>query len=147
MTAVPAKTVLVPLADESDAERTCRALEEYLSLEGTVVAVHVVEKAQGPPDKSGVEQRAERADRIFLIARQRLETETRSVESRLLFGSNIAETIFQAAEDADADLIVFSPREASRLARLLSGDVALDLITDPELPVLVLPDPDDNDQE
>jgi len=141
-----ADTVVVPLASETDAERTAAALAEHLP-EGTrVVAVHVVEKAGGAPDKASVEQREERAERIFEIVRERLADGDRDVETEIYYGTDVAETVFAAAEDVDADVVVFSPREAGRLSRLLSGDTALDLITAGDRPVLVLPGPDP-DQE
>lgn len=131
--------VLVPLATERDAEETCAALRDYVGPETRIVAVHVIEKAGGAPDKAGVTQREKRADNILLLARQRLELDDIDVGTQILYGTNVADTITDFADEVDADLIAFSPREASRLSRLLSGDVALDLITTTNRPVLVLP--------
>ena len=145
MATISADTVLVPLSDEDDAEDTCGALVEYLETDTRVVLVYVSEKAGGAPDKTSPSHDKEYAQRLFAVGRAPLEGEDRSIDTRVLFGTDIAETIHQTALDEDADLLVFSPREASRLARFLSGDVALDLITDPDVPVLTLPQPTSGD--
>lgn len=139
MTSIPAETVLVPLASEDDARETCRALVEHLDGESRLVLVYVSEKGGGAVDKTSPEQDQSHAESLFTIARAILETEGLTVDTRICYGTDVADTIHQTAVDEDADLVVFSPREASRLARFLSGDVALDLITDPDVPVLVLP--------
>lgn len=145
MATISADTVLVPLSDEDDAEDTCGALVEYIETDTRVVLVYVSEKAGGAPDKTSPDHDREYAQRLFAVGRAPLEDEDRSIDTRVLFGTDIAETIHQTALDEDADLLVFSPREASRLARFLSGDVALDLITDPDVPVLTLPQPTSGD--
>ena len=52
-----------------DADATCRALDRYGP--GAVVAVHVVEKGGGVPDKASVEQREEMAAEAFEVVRER----------------------------------------------------------------------------
>lgn len=143
MVSIPSETVVVPLASEDDAERTCTALHEHLEPDGRIVLLYVVEKAGGAPDTASVEQREQIAADVFAVAREKLSTQGRTIDDRVLYGTDVADTIFAAAREEGAGLVVFSPREASRLARFLSGDTALDLVTSPEQPVLVLPDPDE----
>lgn len=140
---VTADTVVVPLASVDDAHETSTALRELLDAPARVVLVHVVEKAGGAPDKASVEQREERAEKLFAIARQYLDDY--EVDSRIHYGTDVAETVFEAADHVEADLIAFSARDSSRLVRLLTGDVALDLITDSARPVLALPTHDDSE--
>jgi len=102
-------------------------------------AVHVIEKAGGAPDKAGVEQREEYAEEIFAAVRDRLDV-NRPVETEVRYGTDGAETIFGAAADHDATAIVVTPRGGSRWIRLLTGDVALDIVTKSDRPVVVLPD-------
>jgi nucleotide-binding universal stress UspA family protein len=128
--------VCIPVADPDDARRTCRALRRYDP--GSVVAVHVIEKAGGAVDKASVEQREERADDIFAAVEESLDGF--DVETDLRYGTDVTESIFEAAADHDASAIVFSPRGGSRWVRLLTGDVALDLVTQTDRPVIVLPD-------
>lgn len=139
MLSIDADTVIVPLASEDDATTTCTALSSHVTPGGRIVLVHVIEKAGGAPDKASVEQREERAEAIFRVARDALATPDRDVETRILYGTDVAETIFAAAADLDADVVAFSPREASRLSRFLSGDTTLDLVTSTDRPLVVLP--------
>lgn len=135
--------VVLPVASPEDARASCRAAREYLT--GTVVAVHVIEKAGGAPDKASVEQREEYAEEIFDVLDDCLDGD-RTVETEIRFGTDVAETIFDAAGDHDATAIVITPRGGSRWVRLLTGDVALDIVTQTDRPVVVLPDvPDESD--
>ncbi len=131
--------ILVPVASPDDARATSRAVEPYLAGETSeVVVVHVVEKAGGAPDKAGVEQRQEYAGEIFEVVRGELEDQ--SLETEIRYGTDVADAIFGAADDHDATAIVITPRGGSRWLRLLTGDVALDIVTATDRPVVVLPD-------
>lgn len=129
--------VLVPVADPDDAHATCRAVRDRLT--GPAVLVHVIEKAGGGIDKASVEQREEYAEEIFDAAREVLGDDV-PVETQIHYGTDVSETIFAAATDEDASAIVITPRGGSRWVRLLTGDVALDLVTETDRPVVVLPD-------
>ncbi|WP_227374362.1 universal stress protein [Haladaptatus halobius] len=137
--------VILPLASEEDAESTCRAAIDYIaSAGGQVVAVHVVEKGGGAPDKASVEQREERADGIFAVIRECCDGAGVPVETKLVYGTDVAETVFDAADEVDATAIAFTPRGGSRWVRLLTGDVTLSLVTETNRPVVVLPDAEAN---
>ncbi|MEF8883321.1 MAG: universal stress protein, partial [Halapricum sp.] len=127
--------VLLPIASTGDAEATATALEGYDIDE--IVAVHVIEKAGGAPDKASVQQREEEAVEIFHALREALD---KPLETEILYGTDVAETIFEAAHDVGANSIIITPRGGSRWIRLLTGDVALSLVTETDLPVVVLPD-------
>jgi len=108
--------VLLPVASVEDARSTCRAVAPYV--DGDVLAVHVVEKAGGAPDKAGVEQRELEAERIFDAVRECLD---HPVSTEILYGTDVAETIFAAAADHDATAVVITPRGGGRWLRLLTG--------------------------
>jgi nucleotide-binding universal stress UspA family protein len=129
--------VLLPVASQEDGRTTARAFDSYGADADRVVAVHVIEKAGGAPDKASVEQREEEAERIFAIVREELGD---SIETEIAYGTDVAETIFDVADEMEATAIAFTPRGGSRWVQLLTGDVALDLITDTDRPVVVLPD-------
>ncbi|MEF8885165.1 MAG: universal stress protein [Haloarculaceae archaeon] len=129
--------VLLPVADPDDAAASAEALAGHEF--GAVLAVHVVEKAGGAPDKASVEQREERAETMFDAVRERLDDPDR-VDTEIVYGTDVAETIFEAADDYGATAIVITPRGGSRWIRLLTGDVALSLVTGTDRPVIVLPD-------
>jgi nucleotide-binding universal stress UspA family protein len=132
--------VLLPVANPSDAAATAAAAADHLT--GDVVALNVIEKAGGAPDKAGVSQRKLTAEAAFDVLRKRLDAD---VETEIRYGTDIAETIIAAAADHDVTAIVFTPRQDSRWRRLLTGDVALSLVTTTDRPVVTLPVPDPAD--
>ena len=132
-------TILVPVADPNDGERTAAALAPHLARSSTVLVVNVIEKAGGAPDKASVEQREEYAREIFERARGPLEERAGSVETAILFGTDVVETIFDAAVERDVDAVVFEPREGNRFVELLTGDVARRLVKRASVPVVALP--------
>ncbi len=129
--------VLLPVAGDEDARATVRAVAPHA--DGEIIAVHVVEKAGGAPDKASVEQREQEAEAAFDVLRDALG----DVETEIRYGTNVADTIFEAADDHDVSSIVVTPRGGNRFVRLLTGDVALTLVTESDHPVVVLPDPDE----
>jgi nucleotide-binding universal stress UspA family protein len=150
VSSVPAslfERVVVPVANREDAAATAAALAPYVEdAGGTVVAVHVVEKAGGAPDKASVEQREQRAEDVFAIVEEGLADTGVPLEFTVLYGTDVAKTIIDGAHDADATSIVFTPRGGSRWAKLLTGDVTHHLVAESDLPVLVLPDEEVTDR-
>lgn len=140
MSAFTFDTILVPVASEDDARATSRAIRERFDPSETVVEfVFVVEKAGGAPDKASVEQREELAEKTAQTARAELPDAR--TEMHVVYDTDVADAIRDAAADVGADAIVFVPREGSRLARWLSGDVTLSLVTESDRPVVALPSP------
>jgi nucleotide-binding universal stress UspA family protein len=129
--------VLLPVASTEDARTTAQAFAPYAADSGRVVAVHVIEKAGGAPDKASVEQREQEAEKTFAVVREELGD---SIETEIAYGTDVAETVFDVADKIEATSIAFTPRGGSRWVQLLTGDVALDLITETDRPVVVLPD-------
>jgi len=136
--------VALPVASEKDAIATARALGQVDEQVGTIHAVHVIEKAGGAVDKASVEQRELVAEEAFEALEAALD---RPVETRITYGTDVTEAIFAVADDVDATAIVITPRGGSRWVRLLTGDVALSLITESVHPVVVLSDVQSRDAD
>lgn len=133
--------IVVPVASEEDARSTAAVLAEYLDPErSTVIVVNVIEKAGGAPDRASVEQREEYAREVFAAFTDAVRDDQVLVETEILYGTDVAETILQAAADRDASAIVFTPRGGSRWLKLITGDVTSSLINEGDRPVVVLPD-------
>lgn len=131
---------VVPVANEDDAITTYEELRRYLLDTGTIpLLAHVIEKGDGAPNKAGVEQRREHAERAFDAFRKRARTDGLEVETELLFGTDVAETIHDAAAAHDASAIVFSSRGGGQWLDLVSGNVRRKLISEQDRPVVVLP--------
>ncbi|AEH35745.1 universal stress protein [Halopiger xanaduensis] len=132
-------TIVVPVGDPDDGERTAAALAPYLEPTSTVVVVNVIEKAGGAPDKASTEQREEYAEEIFERTRDPLAESPASVETAILYGTDVVDRIFAEATDRNADAVVFVPREGNRFVELLTGGVARRLVKEASMPVVALP--------
>ena len=140
--------ILVPIANEADAERTCRSIRQHLESDSgearpTVVVTHVIEKADGAIDKAPLDARKEQAASIFDMVRAELEPAGYTVETELRFESDVVAAIYDTASETNAESIVFVPQEGGFLVSLLASDLT-DLVTDSPIPVITLPDVPDS---
>lgn len=134
------ETVYVPIANPEDAEATARAVHHYADADSEVVVTHVVEKGGGAPDKVSVEQREQYAEEAYETFQDVLPDGWGTVRFETLYGSDVAEAIVDGAADAGATVIAFTPRGSSRWVRLVTGDIARDLIEASNIPVISLPE-------
>ncbi len=125
--------VLVPVANEPDARKTATQLAAYSP--ETVIALHVVEKGGGSPDKTPLEQSEGIARDSFAAVQEQFP----DVETATAYDTSILNGIFQTAEEVDASAIVYRSRGGNRLAHFLSGDLSLKLVTRADRPVIALP--------
>ena len=131
--------VLLPVAHEEDALATARALEPYDP--ERVTALHVVEKGGGVPDKTPVEQSEDLADESYAAVR----TVFPDADDHTAYARDIAEAIFDAADEVNASAVAYRSRGGNRLMQFLSGDISQKLVTDAPLPVIALPQGDDEE--
>ncbi|ELZ40097.1 UspA domain protein [Halorubrum californiense DSM 19288] len=125
--------VLVPVANEADALATARTLEPYDP--ERVTALHVVEKGEGVPDKTPVEQSEELAAESYAAVR----TVFPDAGDHTAYARDVAGAIFDAVDEVDATAIAYRSRGGNRLFRFLSGDISLELVTESHVPVVALP--------
>jgi nucleotide-binding universal stress UspA family protein len=130
--------VVLPVADEYDAKMTAAALEPYRP--DRVTALHVVEKGDGVPDKTPVEQSEAEAEAAYAAVRSVFP----DADDHTAYARDVVGEIFEAADEIDASAIAYRARGGSRLVQFLSGDRALRLVTELDRPVIALPwtDPD-----
>lgn len=132
-------TIVVPVADPDDGERTARALTAHLEPSTTVLLLHVIEKGAGALDTASPEQRELYAADVFERATSVLDAADSTVETTVGYGPDVVETVFRTAEEADADAVVFLAREGNRFVEILTGDVARRLVKEASVPVVALP--------
>jgi len=137
--------VAVPVANRDDAAATATALRSYPAMDATVIAVHVIEKAGGAPDKASVEQREQRAAETFSIITEEFGDSGVVLETNLRSGTDIASSIVGAAHDRSASAVVFTPRGGSRWRKLVTGDVTHTLVRSSDVPIPVLPDREESE--
>ncbi|RRJ31472.1 universal stress protein [Halocatena pleomorpha] len=126
-------SIVVPVANQADATTTAAALEPYDI--GEITVMYVVEKGDGVPDKTPVEQSEQIATESFAAFREAFPT----AETETIYRRDVVTAISEVAREIDASAIVFHPRGGSRFRQFLTGDRSLRLITEAERPVIALP--------
>ncbi|OYR77070.1 universal stress protein [Halorubrum ezzemoulense] len=129
--------VLVPVANEEDAATTASLLESYEFEQITVL--HVIEKGEGVPDKTPVEQSTQIAEAAFETFREIFP----DAETETAYRRDIVKGVFEVADEINASAIAFRPRGGSRLIQWLSGDRTLRLVTEADRPVITMPEASD----
>ncbi|WP_435073329.1 universal stress protein [Halorubrum sp. HHNYT27] len=125
--------VLLPVANEADALATARALEPYDPKR--VTALHVVEKGEGVPDKTPVEQSEELAAESYAAVR----TVFPDADTHTAYDRHVVDAIFDAVDEVGASAIAYRSRDGNRLLQFLSGDLSIKLVTKSHVPVIALP--------
>jgi nucleotide-binding universal stress UspA family protein len=125
--------VLLPVANEADARATATALAPYRPEH--VTAVHVVEKGEGVPDKTPVEQSEDIAAATYAAVRRVFS----DADDHTVYGRDVVNAIVETGEEVGATAIAYRPRSGGRLTQLLSGDLSQQLVVSASLPVIALP--------
>lgn len=125
--------VLLPVAQEEDARKSAQALDEYDP--DHVTTLYVVEKGEGVPDKTPVEQSESIAQESFEAVRAVFP----AADDHTEYARDVVDAIFESAESVGATAIVYRSRGGGRLMQFLSGDMSLKLVTEADRPVIALP--------
>jgi nucleotide-binding universal stress UspA family protein len=106
-----------------------------------VLVVHVSRPSGGQLH----EQEQADGESAIRLLRDRLQQKNIPVQDLLMFSDDIARAILNTAVERDVSLIVLGLTGKNVFARLLAGNVPVELIKNTRIPVLILP-PDWNKQ-
>lgn len=124
--------ILVPVANKDDACATAEALADYET--GPITVLHVVEKGEGVPDKTPVEQSENLAAQSFAAFQETFP----DAETEITYRRDVVKGIIETADAMDASAIVFRPRGGARVLQFLAGDRTLRLVTEANRAVIAL---------
>jgi len=131
--------VLLPVANEEDARRSCESILAHLDRTVTLVVVHVIQTGGGHFNKAPLSAQEALADETFAAVASLLDHSPISYVTEKRYGTDIVTEILAVAEECDVDYIVFTPRESGRLSRILGADLSDTLIQETSRPVIILP--------
>jgi nucleotide-binding universal stress UspA family protein len=100
-----------------------------------VLAVHVSRPSGGQMR----EQEQQEGESSIGMLRQALADKGVTVETLLLFSEDIARAILNVADEREVTVIVLGLTGKNVFARLLAGNVPVELIKNTKIPVLLLP--------
>src|ERR1700733_8329140 len=118
-----AQKILEPVAD----------LAKRLTAE--VLVVHVSRPSGGQLR----EQEQASGEEAIRFLREKLQTRNIAVQDLLMFSDDIARAILNTAVEREVSLIVLGLTGKNVFARLLAGNVPVELIKNTRVPVLILP--------
>jgi nucleotide-binding universal stress UspA family protein len=139
------QTILIPLDGSARAEAILvHALELARRFAARAVLLHVIEPTTPTTTRGGalmdveaVNRRAAEAER-YLVARQ-AEFEAQGLQNeRLIEYGPVVQTICEAAERVDADLIAMASHGRTGLARVFYGSVAAGVLQRVDRPLLLV---------
>ena len=128
--------ILVAVSSPYAAERlveTVGSLAKRLGAE--VLVVHVSRPSAGQLR----EQEQAEGEAAIRLLRERLQQQDLVVQDLLMFSDDIARAVLNTAVEREATMIVLGLTGKNVFARLLAGNVPVELIKNTRVPVLILP--------
>jgi len=129
--------VLLPIATEEDATNTCEAVAPYLA--GKDCRVFVIHVVRAPKRNVDVAETQTRAQAVFDRATACFEPLDIPVTGEVWYGTDVSQTILDAAAEHAADSIILTPRKKSVWRRLLSENVIGQLSRAVDQPLIIIP--------
>ena len=128
--------ILVAVSSPYAAERVVDTLGDLAQrLSAEVLVVHVSRPSAGQLR----EQEQADGEAAIRFLREKLQERDLVVQDLLMFSDDIARAILNTAVERDATMIVLGLTGKNVFARLLAGNVPVELIKNTKIPVLILP--------
>ncbi|MGC9259951.1 MAG: universal stress protein [Phycisphaerae bacterium] len=126
--------ILLAVSEQWSGDKRLDTLGQWANrFDAPIIAVHVV---VGLSENTKEESPGERA--LKSVVGQLKKTNPR-VESLLLFANDLADGIFQAANEHGATMIVMGLSRQGVLERLIEGNIQRVILNKSQLPILALP--------
>ena len=128
--------ILVAVSSPYAAEKVVDSVGDLAKrLAAEVLVVHVSRPSGGQMR----EQEQADGEAAISLLRQRLEERAVNVQTLLMFSDDIARAVLNTAIEREVTLIVLGLTGKNVFARLLAGNVPVELIKNTKVPVLLLP--------
>jgi nucleotide-binding universal stress UspA family protein len=128
--------ILVAVSSPWAAEKTAETIGDLAKRLGAEVLVIHVSRPSGGQLREQEQADGEAAIRLL---RDKLQQKNIPVQDLLLFSDDIARAIINTAAQREVSLIVLGLTGKNVFARLLAGNVPVELLRETKIPVLVLP--------
>jgi nucleotide-binding universal stress UspA family protein len=128
--------ILVAVSSPWAAQKVLETVADLAKrLSAAVLVVHVSRPSSGPMR----EQEQADGESAIRLLRENLQSRGVAVQELLMFSEDIARAIVNTAVERDVTLIVLGLTGKNVFARLLAGNVPVELIRQTKIPVLILP--------
>ena len=128
--------ILVAVSSPWAAQKVVDALGDLASrLKAEVLVVHVSRPSGGQMR----EQEQADGEAAIRLLREKLQERDIVVQDLLMFSDDIARAVLNTAVEREVTLIVLGLTGKNMFARLLAGNVPVELIKNTRIPVLILP--------
>jgi nucleotide-binding universal stress UspA family protein len=128
--------ILVAVSSLYAAERAVETVGDLAKrLSAEVLVVHVSRPSGGQMR----EQEQAEGETAIRFLREKLQEQELVVQDLLMFSDDIARAILNISAERDATMIVLGLTGKNVFARLLAGNVPVELIKNTKIPVLILP--------
>jgi len=128
--------ILVAVSSPWAAEKGAESVADLAKRLGAEVLVVHVSRPSGGQLREQEQAEGEEAIRLL---RDRLQQKNVPVQDLLMFSDDIARAILNTAVEREVSLIVLGLTGKNVFARLLAGNVPVELIKNTRIPVLILP--------
>src|SRR3954466_8705525 len=128
--------IMVAVSSPWASERIADPLADLAKrIDAQVLVVHVSRPSGGQMRE---QEQADGESSISML-RQKLQDKGLTVETLLMFSEDIARAILNVADEREVTVIVLGLTGKNIFARLLAGNVPVELIKNTKIPVLLLP--------
>src|SRR4051812_24034455 len=128
--------ILIAVSSPYAAQRVVDLIGDMAKrLEAEVLVVHVSRPSGGQMR----EQEQAEGEAAIRFMREKLQARGVAVQDLLMFSDDIARAVLNTAVERDVTMIVLGLTGKNVFARLLAGNVPVELIKNTRIPVLILP--------